>query len=246
MTDFELGIQSYCFRKFTTIDDLADALEQAGLDYVEIWPKHLPWSTDPADVDAALATFRAKGIAMNAYGNVRFGYDEATARAALSFAQRAGIKALTIDLAPEEFAMAERLSDEYGVLLALHNHGRKHRWGREDQIDGAFARTSPRIGLCLDTAWWLDAGGDPVAAVHKYGSRLYGVHLKDFVFDADGKPEDVIIGTGGLDLPRFVQRLQDVGFDGYLSIEYEGDVDNPRPAVVECVRVIRQAIAGLS
>ena len=245
MTEFQLGIQSFCFRKFTTIPGLADALEQAGLGYVEIWPKHLPWDADPPVMDSALDTFKAKGITMNAYGTVRFNGDEATARSVLGLARNAGLKALTVDLAPEEFGLAQRLAEEYGILLALHNHGRQHRWGRADQIDWAFAQTSPRVGLCLDTAWWLDAGGDPVAAVEQYGKRLYGVHLKDFVFDEQGKPEDVIIGAGGLDLPSFMQRLQDVGFRGYLSIEYEGDVDNPLPAVQECVRAIREVIAEL-
>jgi sugar phosphate isomerase/epimerase len=78
--------------------------------------------------------------------------------------------------------------------------------------------------------------------VDRYGDRLYGVHLKDFVFDDQGNHEDVIIGTGGLDLPEFLRRLKGVGFDGYMSIEYEGDVDDPLPAVIECVRVITEAI----
>jgi inosose dehydratase len=239
---FELGIQSFCFRKFTTIPDLADALVAAGLGFVEIWPKHLPWETDPAQVDEAMALLSSKGITVNAYGNVRFGGRERATRSVFEFAKRTGLKALTVDLDPDEFEMIDALGAEYGIRLALHNHGRKHRWGRPEQIDWAFSHASSQIGFCLDTAWWLDAGENPLAAVDRYGDRIYGVHLKDFVLDAEGNHEDVIIGTGGLDLPAFLQRLKGAGFDGYMSIEYEGDVDDPLPAVIECVRVITEAI----
>ena len=40
-----------------------------------------------------------------------------------------------------------------------------------------FASTSPRIGLCLDTAWALDAHEDPVAMAGKFADRLYGVQF---------------------------------------------------------------------
>lgn len=242
MGNLDLGIQSFCFRKFTTIPDLAEALQQAGLSCVEMWPKHLPWDAEPAQVDAALALFEARDVRINGYGTVRFGNNEDTARAVFDLATRIGLKALTVDLAPDEFPLLDRLAQEYGIRLALHNHGRKHRWGSVEQMDWAMAHSSPQVGVCLDTAWWLDAGGDPVEAVERYGRRLYGVHLKDFVFDAAGNHEDVIIGTGNLDLPALLLRLKAVGFDGYLSIEYEGDVDDPLPAVQECVRVIQAAI----
>ena len=90
-----------------------------------------------------------------------------------------------------------------------------------------------------------DAGCDPVEAIDVFQDRLYGVHLKDFVFDDQGGHQDVIIGTGGLDLPTFMRRLEDIGFDGYLSIEYEGDPDHPLPQVKECVRVVQAVIDEL-
>ena len=55
----------------------------------------------------------------------------------------------------------------------------------------------------------------------------------------------VIVGTGGLDLPAFMKRLDAMGFTGYMSLEYEGDADNPLPKVKECITVIRKVISGL-
>lgn len=241
-----LGIQSYCFRKFLPLPELIDALRQAGLSNVEIWPRHLPWTLGQAEIEDALGLLKQEGISVSAYGAVEFSDDEATARPIFAFAQQAGIGALTVTrVQPDALALVDRLSKEYGVLVAIHNHGRHHHYGRFDQIEEVFSRTSRRYGLCLDTAWFLDAGCDPVEAIDVFADRLYGVHLKDFVFDDQGGHRDVIIGAGGLDLPRFVKRLQDVGFHGYLSIEYEGDPDDPLPQVIECVQVAKEVIDSL-
>ena len=52
----------------------------------------------------------------------------------------------------------------------------------------------------------------------------------------------VIIGEGGLDLPEFMKRLKDIGFNGYVSIEYEGDADNPIPNTLKCVNKVKEII----
>ena len=243
--EFRLGIQSYCFRKFLPLDELIEALKQAGLSYVEIWPRHIPFDGDEAEQDKALATLKANGITVDSYGCINFDTDEAKNRSILDFCKKAGVEAISADPDPESYDLMEHLCDEYDINLAVHNHGRRHRYGRYEQLDELLGRTSPRFGLCLDTAWLLDAGGDPVAALDRFRDRLYGVHLKDFVFDEEGKPEDVIVGTGGLDLPAFMGKLNDFGFTGYLSLEYEGDADNPLPKVTECITAIREVVAQL-
>lgn len=242
---FRLGIQSYCFRKFLPLGELVDALKQAGLSYVEIWPRHIPFDTDGTEQDKALATLAENDITVDSYGVISFDADEAKNRRIFGFAKKAGITAISADPNPDALPLVEKLCQEYDINLAVHNHGRRHRYGRYDQLDELFGETSPRIGLCLDTAWLLQVEEDPVEALDRYGERLYGVHLKDFVFDEEGKPTDVIIGTGGLDLPAFMRKLDRMGFAGYMSLEYEGDADNPLPKVKECIAAIRRVIAAL-
>ncbi|MFI5356910.1 MAG: sugar phosphate isomerase/epimerase family protein, partial [Opitutales bacterium] len=123
----------------------------------------------------------------------------------------------------------------------IHNHGGRHWLGNAQMLESVFARTSPRIGLCLDTAWALDAHEDPVALAEKFADRLYGVHLKDFVFDRAGKPADTILGQGNLDLPKFLKLLGGNERTQSVIIEYEGDIENPVPALSECVRQIQAA-----
>jgi len=79
--------------------------------------------------------------------------------------------------------------------------------------------------------------------VEEFGTRVHGVHYKDFVFGEDASYRDVIVGTGNLNLPAFVAALEKVGFDGMAVIEYEGEPDNPLPALKECVNKMRE-LAG--
>ena len=73
-----------------------------------------------------------------------------------------------------------------------------------------------------------------------FGERLYGVHIKDFVFDRAGKPEDVVVGTGNLDLPGLFKAMAEVSFNGSPILEYEGDIENPVPALRQCVEAVRK------
>jgi sugar phosphate isomerase/epimerase len=85
----------------------------------------------------------------------------------------------------------------------------------------------------------MDSRQDPVEMIKSFKDRLFAIHLKDFVFDRAGVPEDVVLGTGNLDLKKLLAALDDAGFDGPAIIEYEGDADDPVPATKKCVAAIR-------
>ncbi len=244
--EFRLGVQSYCFRNSKTLAELISCLQEVSLEYVEIYPGHQPFEAERAEVQKMLDALGAEGITMDSYGAIHMKADEKQNRTFLEFCNQTGIKSATVvDVDPDAYEMVDRLCEEYDVNVALHNHGRRHRLGAYSAIEEVLKVTSKRFGVCLDTAWALDSREDPVAGVDRFGDRLYGVHLKDFTFDEEGRPEDVIVGTGGLDLPAFLKRLQSSGFSGYFSLEYEGNPDHPLPDVKECVQVVKAAIAEL-
>jgi len=110
------------------------------------------------------------------------------------------------------------------------------------QLEQALAQTSDRFGLCLDTAWLLDVSADPVETLRKFAGRVYGVHLKDFVYDAEGNRHEKIIGSGGLRLPEFLDLLMKTGFSGYVTIEYEADAKNPLPGIQQCIEAVKRAM----
>jgi sugar phosphate isomerase/epimerase len=137
-------------------------------------------------------------------------------------------------------------SREYGVRVGIHCHGGHQFGGSPDVLDHLLALGGPEVGLCLDTAWAMQIGpykGNPVAWVQRYAGRIYGVHFKDFVFARNAQWEDVVLGTGTLDLPAFVHALRESGFDGAAVIEYEAEPENPMPPLQACVAALRGVLS---
>ena len=239
----QLGIQTYCFRVYQTQEELFDALKACGISRMELWPGHYnPANRD--DQKEFLLRCANEGIVISTLGVIGFS-DEAVARKLFEFGKAAGFDTINVDFTVEQIPFVEDLCDEYGMRVMVHNHGRKHRWGPIVELEKLFKATSPNVGLCLDTAWMLDSGENPVEVAKHFKDRLYGVHIKDFVFDRAGKPEDVIVGTGNLDLPGLLGFLTEIDYKGSLTLEFEGDYNDPIPATKECVEAVQAAFETL-
>ena len=237
------GVQTYCLRGFKSNEQVAQIVGQLELASIELCGVHVDFDA-PDTFDAAIEAYRGNNIEITCIGPERITSNEVAARHRFEFARLCGARFMSVDFLPGDvpacYRLAEKLADEYDVRLAIHNHGGGHWLGSAQMLEHVLGQTSPRIGLCLDTAWALDAGDDPIEMARRFGERLYGVHIKDFVFDQARKPEDVVVGRGNLDLAALQRVLDEVDFQGYAVLEYEGDVDNPVAALHQCVEAVRQ------
>ena len=76
-------------------------------------------------------------------------------------------------------AIAAAVRDRTGLRTAFHHHCAGYV-ETPDEVEALMSRTAPSLlGLCLDTGHLTYAGGDPVAAIAKYGDRIWHVHFKD-------------------------------------------------------------------
>ena len=239
----ELGAQSYCFRHFKDNRKVAELVRQCGLSKVELGGGNVDLA-NPKSWDEVIGIYRSAGVEIVGLGVQRFGNEEAKERKFFEFVKAAGAKFMgvtfAIDAVPAAYRTAERLADEYDVRLAIHNHGARDWLGSVAMLAHVFKNTSPRIGLCLDTAWMLDSNEDPVAVAERFAERLYGLHVKDFTFDRARRPQDVVVGTGNLNLRKLSDVLKKTGFDGYAVLEYEADSENPVPAIQQCAAAVRE------
>jgi sugar phosphate isomerase/epimerase len=239
----ELGVQSYCFRHFKDNRKVAELTRQCGLDRIELGGGNMDLA-NPGSWGQVLKIYGDAGVKIVGLGVQRMMNDPAKERAYFEFVKAAGAKFMSVtfsvDAVPAAYRAAEKLADEYDVKLAIHNHGGRDWLGCSAMLAHVFRNTSPRIGLCLDTAWAMDSGEDPVAVAEKFGDRLYGLHVKDFTFDSAGKGHDVVVGTGNLDLRKLAETLRKVNFAGYAVLEYEAEPENPVPAIQQCVRAVRE------
>jgi inosose dehydratase len=89
------------------------------------------------------------------------------------------------------------------------------------QIAQVLSRTS--IGFCPDLAHLAAAGGDPAALIRRWGDRISYVHVKD----ARLEPLAFVpIGEGDLDLEDVFDALDEIGFDGWATLELD-EYDGP-------------------
>ncbi len=229
-----LGIQTYSFRSFPALQ-IPDMVRGCGLRRVELCTMQVDTSDEP-QMAALIEAYRAAEVTIDALGVHGLGgaQDEAICR----FASRVGARVIGVDAPPGAdaglWAAAERLAERHDLRFAIHNHGGRHWLGSAQMLESVFAGTGPRIGLCLDTAWAMQAGEDPLELVRRFGTRLYGLHVKDFAFERSGHYQDVVIGRGGLDLRALALALIDVGYTGYAALEYEGEPEDPAPAIIAC------------
>ena len=241
--NYEMGFQSYSLRHFVPVDDFLGQAKRLNLPFVELWRGHLPEDADEEEIVRFRERLREAGITVNAFGVERFTEEHEQNESIFRLARNLGARVLSANPSKRAFDSLEKLVDQYDIRIAIHNHGPEdERWRRPEWIMEAVDGLDPRIGACADLGHFSRAGVDPVAALEILGSRVLGVHLKDF----DAEENDVVLGQGKLDVARTFETFRKLGFTGPVSLEFEGDKEDPVPAMLECLDVVAEAIAGTS
>jgi inosose dehydratase len=239
-----LAVQSWCLRNFKETPKVIELVKSLGLTRIEICGAHCDFNK-PETFNDFIGAYRAAGIQIVSIGVEKFTPDAAHARKRFDFAKQAGCRIISATFGPDTFLatlpVVYGLCEEYGINLAIHNHGGYNWLGNGEMLDWVFSITRPCIGLNMDTAWALDAKQDPIKWATKYASRLMAVHFKDFVFDRARQSTDVVVGSGNLNLPKLVETLKASAFKGEWILEFEGNPADPVPALQQSVDAIRQA-----
>jgi inosose dehydratase len=143
--------------------------------------------------------------------------------------------------APRVTEFAKRLKAR-GLWLAYHHH-----MGTvietQAEIDRLMARTSPEVGLLLDTGHLTFAGGDPALAARQHAARIVHVHCKDIrravLQDVSARDRPfleavlegvfTVPGDGSVDYPAVLKPLASAGYKGWLVVEAEQDPAKAHP-----------------
>jgi sugar phosphate isomerase/epimerase len=134
----------------------------------------------------------------------------------------------------EGLRAAAAYASQRGVTLVLENHGLFA--GQSNQVRRLIERVdSPHLRANVDTGNFLLVNQDPVAAVRDLAPVTAYVHLKDLrqvnpdedlaeaYAGLDGRRYiGTVLGSGSVALQAVLAALRDTGYDGWLSIEYEG------------------------
>lgn len=239
---FRMGIQSYTLRDFK-VQEALEISKKLGLKYWESFPGHIPASSVPKNIEEQKAMLAASGVKLVAFGVVGFKDNESDARKIFDFAKAIGIESISADPAKNEatFKLLDKLVEEYGIAIAIHNHGPGASYDKIDDVVNAVKDHHPKIGACVDTGHYLRSKENPVDALERLKERVFGVHLKDV---KDAKVFK-ILGEGDLDLLGCLKVLDKIKYKYCLALEYEENPKNPVPDIEICLQNVQKAMAKL-
>ena len=229
-----IGVKTYSFREIKDNAECAKAICSCASNAADLSGTHINY--DNAETwGKVISDYQNNNVAITGLGVVMAKPDEAWNRRFFEFAKQGNVPLVSFSCEPDEWektvSIMEKLSDEYGILTAIHNHGGYNWLGNSTIMKYVFGKCSKRIGLCLDTAWCIHTEKEnPVQWMELFGDRMYGIHFKDFTWSRDGKHVDSIVGEGALDLPATLAKFKEMEHIISAVVEYEG------PDTVECTR----------
>jgi len=128
---------------------------------------------------------------------------------------------------------------QYGITTSVENHD-FYVQGSERLQRLVLAVDRDNFRTTLDAGNFLCVDEDPVAAVQNNLPFASNIHMKDF-YVRDSVPcadcggwirtthgrylRGAIVGFGDIDIPRIIGIIKAFGYDGYISIEFEGAED---------------------
>lgn len=137
--------------------------------------------------------------------------------------------------------LAKWMADK-GLPMAYHHH-----MGAiiesEDDVNWFMEGSSPELKLCFDTGHLLFGGGDVIATLNRWATRVHHVHFKDIRPDvvADVRANnrsflDAVIagaftvpGDGCIDFQAVADTLKAMDYEGWIVVEAEQDPAKANP-----------------
>lgn len=123
-----------------------------------------------------------------------------------------------------------------GIRTMVENHG--FFCQDSERVELLVNKTAHRnFGLQLDVGNFMCVDEDPALAVGRCAPYAFNVHIKDFIFKSgqQGFPGDgfihtragnyirgTVVGHGAVPVRQCVDALKRIGYDGYLTLEFEG------------------------
>jgi sugar phosphate isomerase/epimerase len=240
-----LAVCTYSLRNFPRTQAIA-MIKQLGITDVSIKEFHLPYKSTPAERAAGRKEFEAAGLTIASGGVVYMQKDdEADIRFYFDYARDCGMPMMVIGATPETLPKIERMVKEYGISVAVHNHGPEDKvFPTPQSALKVIKGMDPRVGVCIDAGHTVRTGVDLVATIREAGSRLLDFHIKDLRDLKDVKSQ-CPVGDGAMPVVGVFKELMRMNYQGRVALEYEIDANDPFPGMQKSFAYMRGVAAGL-
>ncbi len=109
-----------------------------------------------------------------------------------------------------------------GVKLACETHRGHLTWSAQQAVEFVEAVDSESVGVLWDHYWVHVCGEETLdEALALLSPWVVHVHAKDVRWDEEGNAHATLLGEGELDWCQIINRLKTIGYEGYISDEYE-------------------------
>ncbi|MCX6996712.1 MAG: sugar phosphate isomerase/epimerase [Kiritimatiellaeota bacterium] len=237
--DWKIGLQCWTFNGKSLVSTI-DYCAQNGIQHLEIYPGQKigegfagksGHTMSVEECGKLQAILKQKGVSLLSYGVVRAG-NEKEWREIFDFAKRMGLQTIIAEPGQNQMEMLDKLTEEYGVKVGIHNHGEP----TPDQVAKLLAGRSSRIGIAPDNGHWSRRGFDNLESLKRFEGRILSIHLKDL----NAAKRDVPYGAGTVPVAGILAYLDQADYKGPIIIEYESG--NQEAEVRKCTGYLKAFI----
>ncbi len=244
---WRLGCQAYSFNRFTFFEAV-DKTASLGLKWIEAYPGQRIGGGVPGAMGVGMSPDARKTVLKKlSDSGVRWvnfgvgGFD----RRHFEFAKDLGVETLVAEPGENDFDKIEKLCEEFGVNLAIHNHPKPSHYWNPDTVRKVCEGRSRRIGACADTGHWARSGLVPLDCIKKLEGRIVSFHFKDLNKMGPGA-HDVPWGSGVCDVKAMLAEIHRQKIQAVFSVEYEYNWDNSVPEIAQCIAYFDRVAAELA
>lgn len=155
----------------------------------------------------------------------------------VAFSQDLSLRNFLAEL-PQLAEACQRIADyaaQYGITTSLENHG--YFLQSSDRVQALLHKVNrANFKTTMDVGNFMCVDEDSVAAVKKNVAFASMIHLKDFYLrpayrnpgegwfktESGNYLRGAIVGQGDIDMSEVLRVIKQSGYDGYLSVEFEG------------------------
>lgn len=246
---WKLSMQSYTFHLFSVVEAL-EKTQELGIHYIEVYPGQkmgeefgdatfgYTLSTEQQDRIKEIAQSKdVKIISTGVWTPQRDEWEKV-----FQFAKDMDMEFISAEPAREDWDVVEKLAKEHQIQLAVHNHPNEASYWKPEVLLEHIGDRSSLLGSTADVGHYKRMGIDPIPALKKLEGRLIALHFKDIAPEGPQDVlEDVVWGTGVLNVNGMLEELKRQKFKGYFTIEYEADWENNIPQIKESIDYFNMA-----
>jgi len=102
---------------------------------------------------------------------------------------------------------------------------------------------SKYIGLNFDIGHFFCVNEEPTELIHKMQDYVSHIHLEDI--DSSRKHHHLIPGHGSIDFEKIFDSLNQINYDGFITIELYPYQENPQQAAIESMNFINSILENV-